>query len=107
MKNKISIFSLVLGVLTACVVPILTLIVAPCGFPTALVFGIAAILTGSRARKEIAVNGEAGVGMANTGIVIGGIGLVINTFAMLLKLGMFVGIIVLPILAILHGNQQP
>jgi hypothetical protein len=103
--NPKAVISLVCGVITVAVVPFLTLLVAPCGFPLATLSGISAIILGSRARKEIVQSGEKGSGLAQGGLVTAWIGLALNFFLMLLKLGMFVVMFGLPLWAILQGSK--
>jgi apolipoprotein N-acyltransferase len=104
-RNSKAVLSAVLGVAAVAVIPFLSLLFAPCGFPTALLVGIAAIVSGRRAHREIAVGGEGGVSLAQTGILCGWIGLGLNTVIMLFKLSLFILMFILPILALLQGSQ--
>jgi hypothetical protein len=104
-RNSRAVFSMLLGAAVVAVIPFLSLLFAPCGFPTALLVGIAAIVTGGRAQREIIGSGEEGAGQARTGIVCGWVGIGINTVIMLFKLGLFILMFVLPILALAQGSK--
>jgi hypothetical protein len=97
---------LVLGIATLTIIPVISLITAPCGFPLALVAGISAVTIGRRAKMELFAHGEAASGMISAGVITSWIGMVLNTLIMLLKLSMFVAMFVLPIIAISHGANQ-
>ncbi len=98
-------FSLALGIITLAVLPVLTLLVAPCGFPLSLLFGAGALLSARSASREIAQGGQKGAGLVKGGRVCAWIGLVLNFCLMLVKLAMFIGLIALPLWAILQGNK--
>ena len=100
-----AILSLVLGILTVTLIPIISLLVAPCGFPLSLMSGIAAVVTGTQVKRITTLPGISGAGMARAGVITGWIGLVLNFLIMLLKLAMFIGLILLPILAIWMGTK--
>jgi len=100
-----AILSLVLGILTVTLIPVISLLVAPCGFPLSLISGISAIVIGNQARRITALPGASGAGLARAGVITGWIGLVLNFLIMLLKLAMFFGLILLPILAIWMGTK--
>jgi hypothetical protein len=103
--NSKAVISLDCGILTVSFIPILTLLVAPCGFPLAMLSGISAIVVGNRSRKEIVLNGEKGSRLVQGGLATAWIGLVLNFLLMLLKLSMFVVMFGLPLWAILQGSQ--
>jgi hypothetical protein len=106
-RNSKAVLSVVLGVAAAAAIPFLSLLFAPCGFPTALLVGITAIVTGRRAQTEIAAGGGEGEKLAKTGIACGWIGLGVNSVIMLFKLGLFILMFILPILALMQGSQRP
>ena len=103
--NSKAVISLVCGALTVSAIPILTLLVAPCGFPLALLSGITAIILGKRAQIEIDLTSQKGSGLVQGGLVTAWIGLLLNFALMLLKLGMFLVMFGLPIWAILQGSK--
>jgi hypothetical protein len=94
--------SLTLGIAAVTLIPVLTALVAPCGFPVAMLSGISAVLLGRRSKKE----NPGSPGVSTAGIVTGWVGIVANTLIMLVKLAMFVIIWVLPILAIWLGVKK-
>jgi hypothetical protein len=101
--NAKAVISLVCGILTVAAIPFVTVLVAPCGFPLAMLSGISAIVVGRRAGKEIFLSGEKGGRLARAGLITAWIGLGLNFALMLVKLGMFVVLIGLPIWAVLQG----
>ena len=103
--NTRAIISLICGIATLVVIPVVTLLFAPCGFPLALLSGLTAILTGRRARIELKNSGGQGDSLAKTGLLTAWIGLGLNFLLMLLKLAMFIGLIILPLWAILNGSS--
>ena len=103
-----AILSLVLGTLTVTLIPVISLLVAPCGFPLSLLCGITAVIVGNQAKRITALTGPqavGGAGLARAGVITGWIGLVLNFLIMLLKLAMFVVLILLPIYAIWQGAK--
>ena len=96
-----AVISLVLGLATLALIPFLSLVSAPCGFPLSLLTGISAIIIGGKGKKEIPGGGR----LAAAGILTGWAGIAVNTLLMLLKLAMFVVIIIIPILVILHAGK--
>jgi|GEM_PF-6121442 len=94
--------SLVAGIAVVSAIPVLTLLVAPCGFPLSLVAGITAIVLGRQARKEPGAS-ETSLKQARAGMICGWIGLGLNTLFMLVKLAMFVLLILLPALALFNN----
>ena len=103
--NPRAVLSLILGAAATALIPFLSLLFAPCGWPTALLAGIAAIVTGRRARREIAAAGSGGDGLARAGVVCGWTGIALNTLIMLFKLGLFILMFVLPALAVWQGSR--
>jgi hypothetical protein len=100
--------SLILGLLTVTLIPVISLLAAPCGFPLSLLSGITAIVVGGQANHAIALRGAqgaGGAGQARAGVIAGWIGLVLNFLIMMLKLAMFIGLIALPIAAIYFGTK--
>jgi hypothetical protein len=98
-------FSLLAGIAVVTVIPVISFLVAPCGFPLALVLGISAIVVGRRSQKEAGQTDNA-LKLARRGVTCGWIGLALNTIIMLIKLAMFVVMIVLPAIAIFYGVQS-
>jgi hypothetical protein len=103
--NPNAILSLVLGIVTLAVIPFLSLLVAPCGFPLSLVTGISAIILGGKGKKETGLIGYKKNGLASAGILTGWLGIAINTVVMLIKLAMFVVIFGIPFLAIIYAGK--
>lgn len=97
-----AVLSLVLGIAVVTLVPLLTALVAPCGFPVAMLGGITAVALGKRGKKET----QGSSGLATAGIVTGWVGIVANTLIMLVKLAMFVVIWLLPLLAVWFGTRD-
>jgi hypothetical protein len=100
-RNPKAIGSLILGITTLVLIPILSFLFAPCGFPTALLAGILAITLGGKAKKE---NPEDKI--ARVGVITAWIGIVLNTLIMFLKLAMFVIIFILPVLALIQAGKM-
>jgi hypothetical protein len=69
--NPKAVLSVVLGIVVIVAIPFLSLLFAPCGFPTALLIGITAIVSGRHAQKEIVKGGGVGEGtaLAKAGII--------------------------------------
>lgn len=105
MTNSRAVFSLLAGIAVVTVIPVISFLVAPCGFPLSLAAGISAVVLGRRSMKETNQAGD-GLKLARAGVVCGWVGMVLNTIIMLLKLGMFVIMFVLPAVAILNGVQS-
>jgi hypothetical protein len=99
-RSAKAIVSLILGIATLALVPVLSFLFAPCGFPTALLVGISAITLGRAAKREAPGNQ-----IASAGVVTAWIGIVINTLIMFLKLSMFVVMFVLPIFALTQAGK--
>jgi hypothetical protein len=91
--------SLVLGIASVTLIPVLTALVAPCGFPLAMLSGISAVALGRKSKRE----NQGSAGLATGGIVTGWVGIAANTLIMLVKLAMFVVIWLLPLLALWFG----
>jgi hypothetical protein len=98
--------SLVFGLATLVVIPFISLLIAPCGFPLSLLSGILAISLGGKVKREAALAGNESSKMATAGIWTGWIGMAVNTVLMLIKLAMFVVIIIIPLLLIIHGGNK-
>jgi len=96
-----AVISLVLGLATLALIPFLSLLSAPCGFPLSLLTGISAIIIGGKGKKETSGSGR----LAAAGILTGWAGIAVNTLVMLIKLAMFVVLIALPILAVIHFGK--
>ena len=103
--NPKALVCLVFGILTLAAIPVLTLLVAPCGFPLSLISGTVALLTARGASREIAQGDQKGAGLVKGGRIAAWLGLGVNFALMLLKLAMFIGLIALPLWAILQGNH--
>jgi hypothetical protein len=103
--NSKAVFSLFTGIAVVTVIPVISFLIAPCGFPLALIAGISAVTLGRRSLLETGLT-ENGIKMARTGVVCGWVGIALNTVIMLIKLAMFVILFVLPAIAIFNGIQS-
>jgi hypothetical protein len=100
-----AIFSFICGVAVVTAIPIISLLLAPCGFPLSLAAGITAVVLGKRSLNEPGAN-EKSLKLAHSAVLCGWIGLGMNTLIMLIKLAMFVIIFILPAFAIWNGTHS-
>jgi hypothetical protein len=98
-------FSFICGVAVVTAIPIISFLVAPCGFPLSLATGITAVILGRRSLKAPEAS-EKSLKLAHSGVLCGWIGLGLNTCIMLIKLAMFVILIILPLIAIWNGAHS-
>ena len=103
--NPSAYLSLVLGLATLIIIPFISLLIAPCGFPLSLLCGILAINLGGKVKRQALLAGAEGNKMAAAGIWTGWIGIAVNTVVMLIKLAMFVLMILIPLLVIIHTGK--
>jgi hypothetical protein len=89
--DRRAIFSLITGILVVTIIPVISFLIAPCGFPLSLISGITAVVLGRRSLKEPAasINSQK---MARAGVICGWVGMVLNTIIMLIKLAMFIAL---------------
>ena len=89
--DRRAIFSLICGILVVTVIPVISFLIAPCGFPLSLVSGITAVVLGRRSLKEQSASTNSQK-MARAGVICGWVGMVLNTIIMLIKLAMFIAL---------------